>query len=111
MHLLLIDSDDTGLDLAYRAAEAGHDVRIWTKPNPDKSKVWTGHGFKGIERVNTWQPSMTWVGKQGLVVNLFNDQKLTAELDRWRSFGIPIFGPTVQSANLEWNRGDGMIFM
>lgn len=110
MNVLILDTDATGLDLAYRAAEAGHAVRWWVPPHKDGSKARDGEGFTGIEKVSAWKPHMAWA-KSGIIINLFNDQKLTTELDRWRSFGMPIFGPTVKSANLEWNRGDGMNFM
>jgi phosphoribosylamine--glycine ligase len=55
---------------------------------------------------------MSWIKKgDGLVINLFNDRKVTVELDRWRDFGVHIFGPTAKSAELERNRGLGMKFM
>lgn len=112
MRLLCIDTDDTSLDICYRAVEAGHSVRVWTAPNKDKSKVWTGTGFPGIERVDSWQPSMSWIKKgDGLVINAFNDRKIVRALDEWRKFGVDIFGPTVKSAELEWERGKGMEFM
>lgn len=110
MNLLLIDTDCTGLDLAYRAVAAGHKVRWYVAPHKDHSKVWDGDGFVGIEKVTSWKPHMAWA-KTGLIVNLFNDKKVTAELDEWRKFNMPIFGPTVKSAELERNRGLGMKFM
>jgi len=110
MRVLVLDTDDTALDLCYRAAEAGHEVRVWTTPNKDKSKIWTGYGFAGVERVSSWQPSMAWA-KRGLVINAFNDRKVTAELDRWREFGAAVFGPTIQSSKLEEDRAFGMKFI
>lgn len=111
MNLLLIDSDCTGLDIAFRAAAAGHAVRWWIGPHKDHSKIWDGEGFAGIERVTTWRSHMAWAKAGGLIVNLFNDKKITAELDKWREFGAPVFGPSVASAKLEWNRGEGMKFI
>lgn len=110
MKVLVIDTDGTGLDLCYRAAAAGHEVRWWMPPSPDKSKIRDGDGFVGIEKVSSWKPSMAWA-KQGLIVNLFNDKALTAELMKWRDFGMPVFGPSAKSAELERNRGAGMKFM
>jgi len=79
-------------------------------PNKDHSPVRDGDGFAGIEKISSWKPSMAWA-KRGLIVNLFNDKKLTTELDDWRRFGMPIFGPSAKSAELERNRGAGMKFM
>lgn len=109
MNVLIIDSDATGLDFAHRCVEAGHDCRWWIAPNKDHSPVMDGANWPKIERVTSWPPSMGWA-KRGLVVNLFNDRKITSDLDRWRGFGVPIFGPSVKSAKLEWERGLGMKF-
>jgi phosphoribosylamine---glycine ligase len=110
MNVLIIDSDLTGLDFAYRCAEAGHSVKLYQAPHKDGSKVWDGFGFPGIERVSSWRNHMTWA-RNGIIANLFNDQKLTKELDDFRKFKMPIFGPSVKSAELEWFRGKGMAFM
>lgn len=96
--------------MAYRAAAAGHQVRWFAGPHKDHSPVRAGDGFEGVERVTSWKPHMAWA-KRGLVINLFNEKVITHELDNWRSFGSPVFGPSVQSAKLEWNRGDGMKFI
>ncbi len=109
MKILVLDTDGVALDFCYRCACAGHQVKWWIpKKNGYKPRI--GEGFDGIERVDTWQPHMAWA-KSGLVVNMFNERKVTAELDRWRSFGFTIFGPTVKSAMLEWERSAGMKFM
>ncbi len=105
MNVLLVDSDGTGVDMAYRAAEAGHKVRLW-QPKEKGKPSRDGEGFPGIEKVSGWKEHMTWA-KTGLIVNLFNG-KVTAELDRFRGFGFPVFGPSVASASLEINRAKGM---
>ena len=105
--VLIIDFDNTGLDMAWRAAEAGHDVKWWLPPHVDHSPVRTGDGFPGIEKVKDWREHMKWA-KDGLILNLFNDRKITAELDKWKAFGFPVFGPTMKSAALEIDRGLGM---
>lgn len=110
LRVLVIDSDLTGLDFSYRCASAGHNVKLYQTPHKDGSKVWDGFGFPGIERVSSWRNHMAWA-KNGLIVNLFNDQKITKELDEFRKFKMPIFGPSVKSAELEWFRGKGMAFM
>lgn len=110
MNVLIVDTDGTGLDLCCRAAEAGHKVRWYMSPGDDKTPIRDGDGFPGIERVSSWKPSMTWA-KQGVIVNLFNNKEMTAALEKWRDFGMPVFGPSVKSAELERNRGAGMKFM
>jgi phosphoribosylamine---glycine ligase len=109
VRVLLVDYDGIGLDLAYRAVEAGHEVKWYMPPHKDKSPIRMGDGFEGIEKVTAWQPWMNWAKKGGgLIVNLYNDVKITTELDKFRDFGFPVFGPTVKSAELERNRGLGM---
>lgn len=107
MRVLIIDFDNTGLDMAWRAVEAGHEVKWWLPPHVDHSPVRTGDGFPGIEKVKDWREHMKWA-REGLILNLFNDRKITAELDKWKAFGFPVFGPTMKSAALEIDRGLGM---
>lgn len=108
MRVLVIDFDRTGLDICYRAAEAGHDVRWWMPPHVDGSPLRAGDGFPGITKVKDWPSNVKWTGKDGLIVNLFNDRKITAQLDLWKKAGYPVFGPTTKSAALEIDRGLGM---
>lgn len=109
MRVLLIDSDGTGTDIAYRAAEAGHTVR-WFQP-PDKGRPSRdGKGFEGVEKVTQYREHLPWA-RGGLIINLFNEPGITKELDKYREFGFPIFGPSIKSANLEINRAAGMKFM
>ena len=105
MNVLLLDSDSCGLDLAYRAAEAGHAVRMW-QPKEKGQVPRDGEGFPGITKIAGWKESMQWA-KSGLVVNLFNGP-ITRELDRYREFGFPVFGPSAKSAALEIKRAEGM---
>jgi phosphoribosylamine--glycine ligase len=105
LNLLILDSDTCGLDMAYRAAEAGHQVRLWI-PKEKGYLPDDGRGFPGIERINDWQNSMQWA-KSGLVVYLFNG-KICKELDRYREFGFPIFAPSMASSDLEVKRAKGM---
>jgi phosphoribosylamine--glycine ligase len=106
VNVLLLDSDSCGVDLAYRAAEAGHAVRLW-QPKEKGEMTRDGEGFPGIKKVEGWKDSMQWA-KSGLIVNLFNDKKLLPELDRYKEFGFPLFGPSAKSAALEINRAKGM---
>ncbi len=105
MNVLLVDSDGCGVDMAYRAAEAGHAVKLWQPKEKGKASR-DGEGFPGIEKVTGWKEHMTWA-KSGLIVNLFNGP-ITKELDRFKGFGFPVFGPSTNSARLEINRAAGM---
>jgi phosphoribosylamine---glycine ligase len=106
MNLLLIDGEHMGLDLAYRAAEAGHAVKLYRIENKGARH---GEGFPGVELVDGWKEHMNWA-KSGLVVTTGN-HKLMRDLDRYREYGFPIFAPTHASAQLEINRKTGMDLM
>lgn len=108
MRVLVIDYDRTGLDICYRAAEAGHEVRWWCSPTADGKPSRAGDGFPGVVKVKDWPSNVKWAGKDGLILNLFNDRKITAQLDLWKKAGYPVFGPTTKSAALEIDRGAGM---
>ena len=105
MNVLLVDSDACGTDLAYRAAEADHKVKLWQPKDKGKASR-DAEGFPGIEKVSGWKEHMTWA-KSGLIVNLFNGP-ITKQLDEYRSFGFPVFGPSAKSSALEVKRAEGM---
>lgn len=106
MKLLIIDTDGVSLSYAFRAAAAGHAVKVFVEPKPTHSKE-IGQGFKGIEYVNNWVPHMKWAD---LVIQTSND-KYVEKLDWFRKQGFSVFGPTPASANLEISRADGMKLM
>jgi len=108
MRVLIIDQEGHFLDFALRCIDAGHDVR-WFK-YPDKGKVTRdGEGFKGLNIIDEWKPSMPWA-RDGLIICSGNF-KYIYELDRFRDLGYKVFGPTVKSAELEINRKAGMDVM
>lgn len=105
MRVLIIDSDRVGLDFAMRAANAGHEVRLFRyslKPNRYAT------GFAPLFTiVNEWKDHMGWA-KEGLVLLTANN-RYVYELDRYRDLGFRnIFAPTVASAKLEIERSAGM---
>ena len=105
MRVLIIDTENLGLDFALRCAGAGHEVRLarYETARPIRD----GEGFDQIERVTDWRGSMGWA-KDGLILTTGNFKYLP-ELDRFRSdLGYKIFAPTVASARLEIDRGAGM---
>ena len=103
MKLLIVDTDGLALSFAWRAAVAGHDVR-WFLPEKFRD---TGAGFKGITKIDNWVQHMEWAD---LVITSSNS-KYMERLDFFRKKGLPVFGPTPASANLEISRQDGMKFM
>lgn len=109
MRCLIIDSDRVGLDLAMRAAAAGHEVKLFryqSKP----TRYATGF-FPLFTLVDRWQDHMAWA-RDGIVVLTANN-RYVAELERYREFGFEktIFAPSVASAELEIERSVGMRLM
>jgi phosphoribosylamine---glycine ligase len=102
VRVLIADVELCGLDIAARAADAGHEVRLAQVTDHP-----IGEGFDGVKVVRDWRESMRWVGRDGLVV-LTGNAKWLNEMDRWRDMGWQIFGPTAASAALEIDREKGM---
>lgn len=103
LNILIIDGDRVGLDFALRCAGYGHKVK-WFRYS--KKPIKDGVGFKQITIVDDWRPHMQWA-KSGLIL-LTGNARFLPELERFRDFGFPIFGPSVKSAELEIKRGVGM---
>jgi phosphoribosylamine--glycine ligase len=101
----IVDTELAGLDFAIRCVEAGHEVQLF-----QQTKHPIGDGFKGVKRVTDLQASLKWCGKDGLILPTGN-AKFLAELERWRDFGYPVFGPSYASAQLEIDREAGMKVM
>jgi phosphoribosylamine--glycine ligase len=93
------------LALALRAADAGHEVRMFRF---SKKPTRYAEGFPQIALIDDWKASMPWA-REGLILNMANNRYLW-ELDRYRQdFGYTnIFAPTVASARLEIDRKAGM---
>ncbi len=106
MNFLCIDPAGCGLYLCFSAAVAGHDVRWYIKPSKPGEKILDGKGFPGVKRVDDWRSHMVWA-KSGLVWTTHNGSFMK-ELDRFKAYGWPIFGPTEASARLEIQRSEGM---
>ncbi len=103
MKLLIIDTDGVALSFAWRAVTAGHQVRWFIEPKPSNNKA-TGNGFKGIEKIDNWVPSIRWAD---LIISTSND-KYVERLAAFKKQGFPVFGPSPESAKLEISRADGM---
>jgi len=103
--VLLISMDSVGelLPLGIRAAKAGHQVRLYLSPGNHPQ---TATGFKGIEKVANWLPSVKWAD---LVIPSGNHEFML-KLASLKKAGAAIFGPSVESSNLEVKRAEGMKF-
>ena len=91
-----------GVDFCARAVADGHEVRLFREGGAR-----AGEGFAGIKLVDNWKPSVAWAGKDGLVFPTGNS-KYTRDLDRFKDFGVNVFGPSEASAALEIDRQKGM---
>src|SRR5215475_12966596 len=98
MRVLVIDTEQLGLDFALRCAASNHETRLYR--HMPKRKERYGEGFREIRLVDDWRGSLEWVGRDGLIVNTGNFT-LVHELERYREFGFNVFGPTPQSAKIE----------
>jgi phosphoribosylamine-glycine ligase len=101
--VLVINMDSVGemLPFCIRCIKAGHSVRLYLS---GKNHPETADGFRGLEKVDNWLPSVKWAD---LIVPSGNHLFL-AKLDSLRD--ARIFGPTVASADLEIQRQKGMKF-
>ncbi|HEX5232934.1 MAG TPA: phosphoribosylglycinamide synthetase C domain-containing protein [Bradyrhizobium sp.] len=104
MNILIVDTENMALDFALRCAAAGHAVKL-CRYSP-KKPVRYGEGFKEIALVEDWRPHMEWA-RDGLIVNTGN-YILVHQLQRYREFGFPVFGPSPASARIEIDRMHGM---
>jgi phosphoribosylamine--glycine ligase len=103
MKLLIIDIENAMLSWAWRAAQAGHQVRLFTKPEAlDRDVV--GDGFKGVEKIDNFVPSLKWAD----LILLSSNNKYVERMTVLKKQGLPYFGPTTESAKLEISRKAGM---
>jgi phosphoribosylamine--glycine ligase len=104
MNVLLLDSMEMFLDFALRCTRAGHYVRLCVARDKKTGKRSTiGDGM--VEKIENeeWQKHMDWAD----LIVLSDNTKWLPELDVKRRQGYPIFGPSVEAANLELSRGKG----
>lgn len=100
MRLLIVDPEGAALDFAMCAKEAGHHVRMCIRETPKTEHI--GRGM--VEVVRDFSPFLHWAD---LIFNADNTRWLR-ELDTFRQFGVPIIGPTQESANWELDRSIGV---
>lgn len=98
-----MDSVGEMLPFAIRCVSAGHAVKLWMAPENHKE---TGHGFKGIERIDNWLSAAKWAD----IVIPSGNHEFVPKFDMLRKNGVKIFGPSRKSAALEIERAQGMEF-
>ena len=99
--LLIADAGDGFLDVALRAAQNGHTVKIFIR-RYDKDKRPIGRGL--VDRVDDWRLWIRWCD----ICLLEGNSVYMTETDRWRAEGVPIVGGGVESASWEIERSVGM---
>lgn len=101
MKILVVDSDNVGLDFSLRCLDAGHDIKLFIpKDNGERQK--TGDGL--VEKVPHWEAHVKWAN---LIVCTQNNKYIQA-LDNLRKEGYPVFAPSKEGHDLEVNREFGM---
>ena len=94
------------LSWAWRAAQAGHQVRWFIKPEATDAKD-AGKGFQGVEKIDNFVPSLKWAD----LILFTNNNKYIERMTALKKQGFPVFGPTTESAKLEISRKTGMQFL
>src|SRR6516164_3346095 len=99
MRVLIVDPPGHGLDLAMRAQEAGHEVKLAIKED-DKTNF-IGRGL--VQVVRDHRPWLRW---SQLAVCTDNSLYLH-DIARFREEGGTVVGSTPQTAQLELDRQHG----
>lgn len=102
MNVLIIDSDGCGLDFALRCMTYDHDVKWFIKPRNDGSRNRSGDGL--VTKVKDWKPWARWAD----LIFLTGNDKYLIPLETLKHYGYPVFGPGIEGAKLEIERGHGM---
>lgn len=103
MKVLILDNagEGCGVDLAVRARDADHDVRLWLPPfkNGDRRP----YGDRMVDKPRDYRPSMAWAE----LIVLTGNTDYMDELTPYFGKGYPIFGANPKGAELECDREKG----
>ncbi len=98
MKVLVIDSMVLCGELAWRAQEAGHEVRYWlphVKPGV-RNPAWKGY----LRKIESWEAHMDWAD----LIIVTDNAQYHGQLDKYYKAGYPIFGCNRTAAQLETDR-------
>lgn len=101
MKILIIDEISASLSWAMQCRAVGHEVRLWIDPWKPGIRSKVGDGI--ITRVSSWESHMDWAD---LIFCTYNVGQIK-KLESYRKKGYPIFGPGIESAQLETTRRVG----
>lgn len=96
-----VEGEGTGVDISFRAQEAGHEIRYWLPITRGGNQRPYGDGM--FSKPKDWHSSMSWAD----LIILTGNNKYTEELAPYFGSGYPIFGTNAKSAELELDRGVG----
>lgn len=100
MKILVLDPPGySGLSLAMKCQEKGHDVKLYITPSEKTENV--GKGLVPV--VDDWRKWILWADLTFLTEN----GKYLREIDRYRKDGANVLGPTEESAMWELDRKKG----
>ena len=101
MRVFIMDNagEGTGLDIALRAQDADHEVRMWLPPFLG-SGLPRPYGDGMIEKPKEWRPSMDWAE----LIILTGNTVFMSELAEYFGKGYPIFGSNPKATLLETER-------
>jgi phosphoribosylamine--glycine ligase len=106
--VVIIDNEGVMCALAFRAAQAGHDVKYFIEPGEDNNAKTIGKGLHAnIEKVKEWLPH----ARSADLVVTGDNAKYLDKLSMLRARGVNVFAPSQRVADLEIKRGVGLKFL
>lgn len=109
MRLLIIDTESSGLDVAMRAQQAGHEVLWWDKPHKDGSPRRAGEGI--VTKIRDYDLLRSRYLHWADLIYLTDNTAYMEVLEPYRNMGFPIYGGGVESASWELDRAIGQKVM
>ena len=100
MRFLIIDPFGLALDIACRAKQAGHDVKLWIRDDPKSHHI----GLGLVDVIRDYQPWLRWAD----LIFMSDNTKHGTAIDAFRQVSkTPIVGPTREMAKWETDRSVG----
>jgi phosphoribosylamine--glycine ligase len=109
MRLLIIDTESSGLDVAMRAQQHGHEVLWYDAPHKDGSERRAGEGI--IKKIRDYDLLRSRYLHWADLIWLTDNTKYMEMLEPYRKLGFPIYGGSVESAQWELDRAVGQKVM